>query len=146
VKSPFFSKERILKPGPLRGVYFLAFAFFFVLTEVGRKVYRPYVYRNGVGDWGLADVVGNLLGTVAIVFFQLGVSHASQAQGLRIIALVTVGITGYELMQPILPRGVLDWKDVISTLIAGVISAGLLLLICLVVGDPLQQDDEATAR
>lgn len=58
----------------------------------------------------------------------MGVAHANRAQGFRIIAFVTIGVTLYELAQPILPRGVLNWKDVICTPIAGLISLGLLLL------------------
>ena len=133
----FFSKERVFKLGPLRGVYFLVFALSFALTEAGRNIYRPFVYRNGIDDLGLADVIGNLLGTVVIIFFQLGVAHATRKQGLRIVALVTGGIVIYELLQPILPRGVLDWKDVVSTLIAGAFALGLLLLITRLVPDPL---------
>jgi hypothetical protein len=68
-------------------------------------------------------------------------------QGVRITALVTSGITAYELLQPVLPRGVLDWKDVASTPVAGLISLVLLLLICRVVPDPLSADrEDATIR
>jgi hypothetical protein len=141
----FWSKDRILKPGALRGVYLATFALFFVLTEVGRQVYRPCVYRNSIEDFGLADVIGNLLGTIAIIFFQLGVMHATRVQGLRIVALVTTGITVYELLQPVLPRGVLDWKDVISTPIAGAISLTMLLVISKVVPDTLSAEEEADA-
>jgi hypothetical protein len=93
------------------------------------------VYRNGIEDLGLADVVGNLLGTVVIIFLQLGAAHATRKQGLRIIALVTGGVVVYELLQPILPRGVLDWKDVVSTVVAGGFALGLLLLVTHLIPD-----------
>ena len=141
----FFSKHRFLRFGPLRGVYFLTFALFFILTELGREIYRPYIYRNSINDLGFADVIGNLLGTIVIIFFQLGIYHANQKQGVRVIALVTIGVTIYELLQPILPRGVLDWKDVISTPIAGVMSLLLLLLIHRVIPDPLSDVEETNA-
>ena len=140
----FLSKDRIFRPGPLRGAYFLTFALFFTLTEVGRRVYRPYVYQNGINDFGLADVVGNLFGTVAIVFFLLGVYHATSTQGFRIIALVTVGVTIYELLQSVLPRGVLDWKDVVSTPLAGALALFLLLLIYRFVPDSLHGSQSLT--
>ncbi len=136
----FFSKDRFLKPGPIRGVYFVLFAFFFLLTEMGREIYRPYIYRNGIDDFGFADVVGNLLGTVAIIFFDLGISHATRRQGIRLVAFVTLGVAVYELLQPVLPRGVLDWKDVVSTFIAGLFSLAMLLAIWRVVKDPLSEE------
>ena len=107
-----------------------------MLTELGRKVYRPYIYRNGIDDFGLADVIGNLFGTSVSIFFNLAFCHATRAQGLVIIAFTTFGITIYELLQPILPKGVLDWKDVISTPIAGLGSLILFWVIWRVVRDP----------
>jgi len=132
----WFSPDRALRFGPLRAAYLAAFAVLFVLTELGRKVYRPYIYRNGIDDFGFADVIGNLFGTSVSIFFNLAFCHATRAQGLRIIAFTTLGITIYELLQPILPRGVLDWKDVISTPIAGLGSLILFLVMRQVVRDP----------
>jgi len=130
MEDVFFSRNRILKPGPIRGVYFITFAFFFILTEIGREIYRPYAYQNGINDFGFADVIGNLLGAVAIIFFGLGVCHANRVQSIRATAFITVGITIYELLQAVLPKGILDWKDVISTPIAGLFSLMLVLVIC----------------
>jgi hypothetical protein len=115
------------------------FAVFFILTEVGREIYRPYVYQNGIDDLGFADVVGNLLGTAAIIFFNLGISHATRIQSIRIVAFVTTGVVIYELLQPVLPRGVLDWKDVISTFVAGLFSLTMVLAIWRVIPDPLSE-------
>jgi hypothetical protein len=125
----FWIKERVFTFGPLRGAYFGTFVLFFLLTEWGRKVYRPYVYANGVHDWGLADVMGNLGGALSIVFFNLACTHATRVQGLRMIGLVTVGLMAYEVIQGVLPRSVFDWKDMVATLLAGLIALGLLLLL-----------------
>jgi hypothetical protein len=139
MESFFFSKNRFLKLGPIRGVYFVLFAFFFLLTEMGREIYRPFIYQNGIDDFGFADVVGNLFGTVAIIFFDLGISHATRRQSIRTAAFVTAGVAVYELLQPVLPRGVLDWKDVISTFVAGLFSLALVLAVWQVVKDPLSE-------
>jgi hypothetical protein len=120
--SAFWSKERILTFSTLRATYCGAFALSFLATEWGRKVYRPYVYANGILDRGLADVMGNLGGTLAIVFFNLAVTHATRAQGRWMIGLVTVGLMAYEVIQGVLPRSVFDRKDLWATLIAGAIA------------------------
>ena len=124
-----WSKERIFQFSPLRGAYFGTFALLFLFTEWGRKVYRPYVYANGIYDWGMADVMGNLSGSLAIIFFDLGFIHATRVQGLRIIGLVTVGLIAYEVVQGVLPRSVFDWKDVAATLLAGGIAVVALLIL-----------------
>jgi hypothetical protein len=142
MENVFFSKTRVFKPGPMRGVYFITFVIFFILTELGREVYRPYVYENGISDLGFADVIGNLLGTVAIIFFCLGFTHATRIQSIRVIMFVTIGVTIYELLQPVLPRGIMDWKDVISTPVAGLFSSVMVLGIWRVVQDPLSPNEE----
>lgn len=129
MENYFFSKERFTRLSSIRLAYFLLFVFFFLLTETGREIYRPFIYGNQINDFGLADVVGNLLGTVAIIFFNLTIAHATRMQSVRIVIFVTAGVMIYELLQPVLPRGVLDWKDVWSTPIAGIFA---LLLVSLV--------------
>ena len=62
-------KERLFKIDGKRIVFFLTFAFMFVLTEIGRKIYRPYIYANDIFDFWIADTIGNFTGTIAIVFF-----------------------------------------------------------------------------
>ena len=124
-----FSRHRIFKSGPIRAAYFILFVTFFFVTEIGRELYRPFIYRNGYNDFGFADVIGNLLGTVAIIFFLLTAYHATKRQSIRVISFVTVGIMAYELVQPTLPKGVFDWKDVVSTPIAGLISLMMVMIL-----------------
>ena len=100
------------------------------------------MYENGINDLGFADVIGNLLGTVAIIFFCLGINHATRIQSIRVITFVTIGVTIYELLQPILPRGIMDWKDVISTPVAGFFSLVIVLGIWRVVQDPLSPNED----
>lgn len=132
----FFSPDRIRKVTRLRVIYALAFVALFLLTELGRHVYRPYVYRNGIDDFGIADTMGNSLGTLTQIAFSLGIANATRAQGLRIIAFITAGFIVYEVLQPILPRGTFDWGDVIATLAAGAAAALLVLLITAIWREP----------
>ncbi len=119
----FFTKERLFKRSSLRFAYLIGFVSFFVLTEIGRKFYRPYIYRTHIDDFGIADTIGNSLGTLTQIFLYLGLANATKRQSYRIIAFVTLGYIGYELVQPYLPRGTFDWKDVCATLGAGMLAA-----------------------
>ena len=119
----FWTRDRLFKKSFLRLAYLIAFTCFFILTEIGRKVYRPYIYRNHIDDWGVADTIGNSLGTLTQIFFYLGLANATRVQSYRLIAFVTLGYIAYELVQPILPRGTFDTKDVLATLAAGVVAA-----------------------
>ena len=128
----FFTKERLLKKNPLRFAYLIGFASFFVMTEIGRKLYRPYIYRMHIDDCGIADTIGNSLGTLTQIFLYLGLANATKGQSYRIIAFVTLGYIGYELVQPYLPRGTFDWKDVFATLGAGILAAVVVTVVHLV--------------
>ena len=136
MRNLFFSKDKLLKISPLRGLYIIFGVAFFMITELGRNVYRPYIYMNQINDFGFADVIGNLFGTITIIFFQLGIANATKKQAIYITGFVTLGIAIYELLQLILPKGTMDWKDVTATLIAGVLSLVLLALIRMLLKDP----------
>ena len=131
----FWDKATILKMSRLRVVYAVVFLSAFVLTELGRFVYRPYVYRSGLDDFGIADTMGNSLGVVTQIFCLLAVMHSNWRQGIRVIAFATCGYIAYEFMQLVLPRGTFDMKDVIATLAGGVVSLGILSLARLCAGD-----------
>lgn len=125
----FWTKDRLFKKSSLRVAYLLTFVGCFIATEIGRKIYRPYVYRNHIDDWGIADSIGNSLGTLTQIFLYLGLVNATKSESYRIIAFVTVGYIVYETLQPILPRGTFDLKDVYATLGAGALAAILVTLV-----------------
>jgi len=51
-----------------------------------------------------------------------------------LIAFFTVGYIVYEILQPYLPKGTFDWKDIYGTLIGAVFSLLLFLLIHALMG------------
>lgn len=129
-KSNFFIDiEKIRTLDTFRIIYFVMFLASFGLTELGRFVYRPYVYENGIQDYGLADAMGNLGGILVQLFFGLFLLNPGKVKGLRIIAFFVIGYILYEIAQPYLPKGVFDWKDIYGTLIGGLIGAVCFLLI-----------------
>ena len=103
------------------------------MTEVGRYVYRPYIYDSGINDYGIADSMGNLGGIVVQVFFSLAILNAQKQRAFNVIGFLVFGYIIYEIVQPYLPRGVFDWKDIYGTIIGGAVSVLVLLMMRLTV-------------
>jgi hypothetical protein len=121
-----FDKERFLVVNKIRISFFVFFLFTFVITEIGRYIYRPYIYSNNFFDFWIADTIGNFTGTMAVIFFNLSISNPGFNPGRLFILLITTGLIIYELVQGILPgTNTLDWRDIIATIVAGFISWGI---------------------
>ena len=118
-------KNRIFIIDNKRIAFFLIFVFMFVFTEIGRKIYRPYIYLSDLFDFWIADTIGNLTGTIAIIFFDFAGVNPKHRQGRIFLIIITLGLIVYELLQYFSPRSILDWRDMIATLIAGLISWGI---------------------
>jgi len=119
-------KNRIFIIDAKRIAFFLTFVLMFVLTEIGRFKYRPSIYSNDIFDFWIADTIGNFTGTIAVIFFNLAVSNPKYQLGRIYLFLITLGLIIYELIQFILPgKNTCDWRDIIATLIAGLISWGI---------------------
>ena len=125
----FIDKEQIRTIDYSRIVYFISFLVSFFLTEIGRKIYRPFIYENDINDFGLADSVGNSGGIIVQIFFGLAILNSSYKKGFRLIGLFVIGYILYEVVQPYLPRGVFDLKDVYGTLLGGFVGLLIYLLI-----------------
>ena len=105
----------------------------FFVTEAGRSVYRPYIYENGINDLGIADSMGNPGGIVVQIFFSLAILNSQKRKAFNVIGFLVVGYIFYEIVQPYLPKGVFDWKDIYGTFIGGVVSVLVLVLLRLIV-------------
>ncbi len=121
--------QKFLTWNRLRNAYVLVFLLSFVITEIGRDIYRPYIYKNDLNDFGIADTMGNHLGAVTLVFFILAVMNATRQEALIVIATVTIGYIGYEFLQQFLPGSVVDPKDMVASIIGGILSLLLFLAI-----------------
>lgn len=118
----FTSHEQLRTIDTRRVIYVVALVLSFVVTEIGRHVYRPIIYQNGINDFGLADSIGNLGGITAQVFLGLALMNPNLKQGIRVIGFLIIGYIFYEIVQPILPKGTFDWKDVFGTILGGVLA------------------------
>lgn len=125
----FIDYDKIRTIDTIRIFYFITFLLSFGLTEIGRYVYRPYIYENKINDFGIADSMGNLGGIIVQIFFMLLVFNSPKEKSLRVVIFLVIGYILYEIVQPYLPKGVFDWKDIYGTLVGGLISLLLLFIL-----------------
>ncbi len=118
-------KERIFIIDNKRIAFLLTFIAMFVITEFGRKVYRPFIYSNDIFDFWIADTIGNFTGTIAIIFFEFAGINPKYKKGRKFLIFIVLGLIVYEFLQYFSPRNILDWRDMIATVIAGFISWGI---------------------
>ena len=125
----FIDKEKIKTIDTYRIVYALMFLLSFALTEIGRYIYRPFIYKNNINDFGIADTMGNSGGIIVQLFFGLLLLNSTKKKGFRLVLFFILGYVLYEFAQLILPKGVFDWNDIYGTIIGGLIGIFLFLLI-----------------
>jgi hypothetical protein len=125
----FVTPQRILKPARIRIAFLCVAIVAFVITELGRFVYRPYVRAHGTNDYGLTGSIGNLGGIVVQIFFGLTVVNATKKQSYLLAVFFSLGYVLYEFAQLILPKGVFDWNDIYGTAIGMGLSLMLLLIL-----------------
>jgi hypothetical protein len=129
-KNNFFTDyDKIRTIDTIRIFYFITFLLSSGLTEIGRYVYRPYIYENKINDFGIADAMGNLGGIIVQIFFMLLIFNSPKEKSLRVVIFLVIGYILYEIVQPYLPKGVFDWKDIYGTLVGGLISLLLLFIL-----------------
>lgn len=120
--------QRFFRPSKIRFFFFMVSILAYLITELGRFVYRPYARTHEIQDLGFADSIGNLGGIIVQIFFGLAILNPTRLQSYRLAVFFSVGYIMYEFAQLFLPKGVFDWKDVYGT----VLGLGLSLLILLV--------------
>lgn len=85
---------------------------------LARPIYRPYIYRNKINDFHLADTIGNSLGTIATVFVLIGFLGQGRTQNIFLIKIITISVAIYELAHPLLGKAIDPW-DILATLLTG---------------------------
>ena len=85
---------------------------------IARPIYRPYIYRNNINDFHVADTIGNSLGTMATVFVLLGIIGQGRAQHLFLIKTITISVALYEIAHPLLGKPIDPW-DIAATILTG---------------------------
>ena len=129
-QTNFFTDENTFKTiDTFRIVYLITAVLWFFITEAGRTIYRPFIYENNINDYGIADSIGNSGGIIVQIFFMLAVLNSPKKKAFRIMGFVIIGYILYETAQLYLPKGVFDWLDIYGTLIGGIFSIIIFLII-----------------
>ena len=106
-----FTRERILN-------LTIGFSAVLIYEFLARPIYRPYIYRNNINDFHLADTIGNSLGAIATVFVIIGRIGQERPQNIFLIKTITISVALYELAHPLLGKAIDPW-DILATLLSG---------------------------
>ena len=88
---------------------------------IGRPIYRPYIYKNKINDFHIADTLGNTFGTLPTIFFLIAILSNETINGNYLIKLGTFSVVVYELAHPLLGKPIDIW-DIVATILTGFIS------------------------
>jgi len=92
---------------------------FIVLTHLGDTYYRSWAYSNQISDYNLAGYLPSITGTVAAIFFLIGLSKEPMVNVPKSAFWIILGCLSYEVLQPHLGTGVFDWQDLFAIAITG---------------------------
>ena len=99
----------------LIGLYFL------VLTAFGDSYYRRWIYTHHYFDFGLANYLPSITGTISSAFFMCAFSKNFPRSLVASAIGVSIGAMIYESLQPTFGTGVFDWQDFAAVCVTGVL-------------------------
>lgn len=92
-----------------------------VLTEIGDIYYRTWIYSNNYFDFGLANYLPSITGTITAIFIFCGLSKSFPEYIVSLSRGVIIGCALYEILQPVFHTGIFDWQDLAAVLITGAV-------------------------
>lgn len=92
-----------------------------MLTAIGDSVYRNWIYSNNYFDFGLANYLPSITGTITAVFILCGISKKFPEDISKSSSGVIAGCALYEILQPLLRTGIFDWQDFSAVIVTGAI-------------------------
>jgi hypothetical protein len=106
-----FTRERIIN-------LTIGLSAILILEFIARPIYRPYIYRNNINDFHVADTIGSTLGTIANIFIIIGLIGQGRIQHIFLIKIIIVSAALYEIVSPLLGKPIDPW-DVVATVLTG---------------------------
>jgi hypothetical protein len=111
MRSWQFTKARVIN-------FAIGFTAVLIYEFIARPIYRPYIYKNNINDFHIADTIGNSLGTVATIFVLIGFLGNDRNQNIFLIKIITLSAAMYEVAHPLLGKPIDLW-DIVATIITG---------------------------
>ena len=111
----------------------------FLITELGRSFYRPYIYANKIDDYFIADTIGNSFGTVTAIFMILTLSGKGTSKDWKIVFIIIAGLIIYEFLN-LTGKTAIDVNDIIATVVFGTISVLIYFFLLKKYGENLIQN------
>ena len=90
-----------------------------VLTSIGDTIYRQWIYSNNYFDFGLANYLPSITGTITAIFILCGFSKSFPENIIKSACGVVMGCALYEILQPMLHTGIFDWQDLAAVIVTG---------------------------
>lgn len=121
------SPERKGFPGGLKSsiaTKYLLLLLFLVLGYYMNSAYRPYIYRNGLNDFGIADMGTNILFVpIGLLLQHILPQKTVFTDNRKFILYSFLALAAHELLSYWIPMlGHFDFKDVIGLAIGAVLS------------------------
>ena len=86
-------------------------------------LYRPYIYKHEINDFGFADIIGSLFSVIAFCCIVWSLkNYTNKEKNQHIIIATIIYALLWELFGVFKVYGVFDWKDIVAGLISGSIT------------------------
>jgi hypothetical protein len=95
---------------------------FFVIILTLEILYRPFITRSNIRDFGFAGSFTNIFSVPAAAFFFLSISRSQRLLSLYQIASIALGFACYELFQLSKIIGTFDINDLIGIVLGMLIT------------------------
>ena len=85
------------------------------------SLYRPYIYRNNITDFGFADTIGSLVSVIGFCTFVWSrKEHPNRLKNVHILLATFIYGIFWEFLGYINLYGTFDKKDIVAAAISGI--------------------------
>ena len=113
-----------------RLLYILFLIIILAFTLFEELKLRPYLFKNHITKFGLADSLPNFLASLIFIFAAMVLFQPQEnIKVLRISISTVIGLVLYEFFQLFMDKQVFDIKDIIASIMGGLFAYFLIIII-----------------